>query len=324
MNSRYVLTIATGKKLYLDMAVNLARSFIWWHPDSDIKFQLVTDQNDEIPEDIKPKIQVIKFEQGVLGLGFSSKLNLDKLASEGQTLFVDSDCLIFGDLSRIFEVFKGHKVSVVGGYIADGEWFGDIKKICTQFDVPRLPKFNGGIYYLEKGIKATSVYATARDLEKRYDEIGFLRLRNRPNDEVLMALAMELNQQVPIADDGTIMAEFVNFQSGIKSDLLKGTAELYNNPSDPLYQKNWHLTTARPLVVHFLGHHNQIMPYIKEVKQLKYLFEDNLSENRARTRTYFQVTLPALATSYFKNTFRSLYHSVFGTRKIKKSERIID
>ena len=42
---RYVLTIATGKKVFVDMAANLARSFLWWHhTGSDIQFQLVTDQ----------------------------------------------------------------------------------------------------------------------------------------------------------------------------------------------------------------------------------------------------------------------------------------
>ncbi len=54
-DQRYVLTIATGKKTFVDMAANLARSFLWWHPDSDIKFQLVTDQQAFIPADVVSK-----------------------------------------------------------------------------------------------------------------------------------------------------------------------------------------------------------------------------------------------------------------------------
>jgi len=321
---RYVLTIATGKKLYVDLAANLARSFLYWHAGSDIIFQLVTDQPELVPGDVYNKIQVITVKAGELGLGFSPKLHLDKLVTGGQTLFVDSDCLVYGDLSAAFEKFKGHNVSVVGNYISSGEWFGDIKEICKKFDIKQMPKFNGGLYYLEKGDKCTQVYQLARQLEAQYDEIGFMRLRGRPNDEVLMALAMELNQQAPITDDGGILAEFVNFQSGIKSDLLKGRAELYNDPVNPGYQKNWHLTIAKPVVVHFLGYHNQVMPYIKEAKQLNYLFAHEWPQNMAKLLTFLQVTIPVVSVTYIKNMFRPAYTFLFGNRKIKKSERIID
>ncbi|QKJ30443.1 hypothetical protein HQ865_11975 [Mucilaginibacter mali] len=324
-DKRYVLTIATGKKLYLDMAVTLARSFYLWHHDSSITFQLVTDlPDDHIAADIKPKIEVINVKPGELGEGFSPKLHLDKLAGNGQTLFVDSDCIIYSNLSPVFDKFKGHSVSVTGNYISNGEWFGDIAAVCRRFNVPHLPKFNGGIYYLENGPAAVKVYQTARDLEKQYDEIGFVRLRNRPNDEVLMALAMELNGQKPIPDDGSILAEFVNFKSGIKSRLLKGQAELYNKPGHPLYQQQWHLTRAQPAIVHYLGHHNQKIPYIKESLLLSYLFKNKLPVWLARLITFFRVTIPFKTVTVLKNIFRPVYHSLFGARAIKKSERIID
>jgi hypothetical protein len=115
--NKYVLTIATGKKLYIDLAVNLARSFLHWHPNSDIIFRIATDMPQLIPADILAKIQTITIKSGELGFGFSPKLHLDKLADEGQTLFIDSDCLIFERLDYLFERFKGHDVSVVGNYI---------------------------------------------------------------------------------------------------------------------------------------------------------------------------------------------------------------
>lgn len=324
MRQYNIITIATGKKLYIDLAVNLARSFFLWHRSTDMSFYIVTDNPQLFPDDIIRSVKIIPIKPGELGEGFSPKLYLDKLAPDGQTLFIDSDCLIFGDLSFIFKQFKGHSVSVVGNYIEDGEWFGDVSAICQQFNIPYLPKFNGGIYYLEKGAEATEVYDKARDLEKQYDQIGFKRLRNRPNDEVLMALAMQLFNQKPVDDDGTIMAEFVNFQSGIKSDLLSGTVELYNTPSHPNYQPTWHLKVATPRIVHFLGHHNQLFPYVKEVRQLKYLFEDNFSEKKSRILAFTGVTLPFKILFYSKKIFRPLYYSIMGVRKIRKSERIID
>ncbi len=323
MNKKYILTIATGKKLYVDMAVNLARSFFWWHPNTDIVFRIVTDDKTHWPEDVATRVEMSFIEPGELGAGFSTKLHLDNLAYDGQTIFIDSDCLIYGNLDFVFEKFKGHSVSVIGNYISQGEWFGNIGSICKQFNVRQIPKFNGGIYYLEKGEIADKVYETARSLEKRYDEIGFVRLRGRPNDEVLMALAMELNHQKPIDDDGSILAEFVNFQSGIKSDLVKGVAELYNDPTHVMYQKNWHLTIARPVVVHFLGYHNQVMPYIKEAIHLKYLYKNRWPDKSARLFAYLQATLPFSIVSYLKKIFRSQYRAMFGSRKVKISERII-
>ncbi|HWD89996.1 MAG TPA: hypothetical protein VG367_17840 [Mucilaginibacter sp.] len=320
-----VLTIATGKKLYVDMAVNLARSFRLWHQENDeISFHLATDLPQCIPDNVKNHVRIIQLEPDQLGKGFSPKLHLDKLAPPGQTLFIDSDCLVYSNLNPVFEAFKGHNVSVAGTYIAGGEWFGDVASVCKKFDIPHLPKFNGGLYYLEAGPKSKLVYETARKLEKEYDDIGFVRLRNHPNDEVLMALAMELNHESPVTDDGSILAEFVNFQSGIKSDLLNGTVKLYNDPAHPDYQKNWHLTLASPVVVHYLGHHNMVMPYIREVRQLKYIMSDGYPIGISRFLTFLGVTLPAEIAKHFKNILRPVYKTFMGTRQVKKSERIVD
>jgi hypothetical protein len=306
------------------MAVNLARSFWLWNAQKGINLYVVTDQQELIPADVMVYVNVIQLKAGELGEGFSPKLHLDKIAPEGQTLFIDSDCLVYGNLVEVFEKFNGHHVAVTGTYISGGEWFGDIKSICAKMGIFRLPKFNGGVYYLEKSEKATAVYQKARDLEPHYDEIGFVRLRGRPNDEVLLALAMELNHEKPITDDGSILAEFVNFQSGIKSNLLKGEVTLYNNPAHPQYNSGWPLTSAKPLIVHFLGHHNQLMPYVKEAKQLEYLFGNKFSPNSTKLLTFLKVILPFEFKNSIKNTFRSFYRRIFGVREVKKSERIVD
>jgi hypothetical protein len=319
-----ILTLATGKKLYVDMAVNLARSFWLWNKAKGIDFYLATDLPQHLPDDVKNYVNVITLQHDELGKGFSPKLHLDKLAPNGQTLFIDSDCLIYSDIRPVFELFNGHDVSVVGTYVSDGEWFGDVAAICTKYNIKQLPKFNGGLYYLKRGDKATTVYETARKLESQYDEIGFVRLRERPNDEVLMALAMALHNQSPIDDDGSILAEFVNFQSGIQSDLLKGEATMYNDPTHPAYQKRWPLKQAQPLIVHFLGHHNQTLPYIKEISLLKYILADNQSVDKARVLTWLRTTVPTETSTLLKQLFRPLYRAVAGTRKVKQSERVID
>lgn len=318
-----VLTIATGKKLYVDLAVNLARSFWYWNKNANIIFYIVTDAEEFLPLDVKAFVKIITIKKDELGKGFTPKLYLDKLAPSGQTLFIDSDCLIYGNLDIVFNTFKGHDVSVIGTLISDTEWFGDIKTICKNFNIPHLPQFNGGVYYLENGDNAGKVYQKARELEQQYDEIGFVRLRGRPNDEVLMALAMQLFKQTPIKEDGSIMSEFVNFQSGVKSDLLNGKAVLYNIPSHPRYNRLCPLTIARPLIVHYLGNFNQLHPYLTEVKILE-LLATGKSTTTAKAIAHLTVNFPYQVRHLTKRIFRPIYRLLFGFRPIQKSERIID
>lgn len=319
---RTVLTIATGKKLYIDMACNLARSFWLWNADSGIDFHIATDQPEGLADDVKEHVKTIMLNPGELGEGFSSKLYLDKLAQNGQTLFIDADCLIFGNLENVFERFQRRPVSVVGGYIANGEWFGDTEKICRAFNVPHMPKFNGGIYYLEKGETASQVYQTARDLEKRYDDIGFVRLRNRPNDEVLISLAMQLHNQVPIPDDGTILSDPQACPGGYSIDVLDGKRWLYNPPAPHKLHREWYpFTRVSPLVVHLLGPYTNDYPYKREVFKLK----KAINKRPAALTTilaFITIEAPARAKTFAKNVFRPVYHLLFGVRKAKLSDRI--
>src|SRR4051794_32250425 len=188
---RAVITIATGKPIYLAMAISLARSFFFWHRDFDVAFYIVTDREVALPADLD-RVRLIAVKPGELGHGYATKLHLDLVAPAKQTLFIDADCLCAGNLSSLFDRFSGLHVSVVGGEIKQGDWFGDAAKLCARFNLECLPYFVGGMYYLEPGTKATAVYARARRLAPDYDELGLVRLRGQPNDELLMAIAMAL------------------------------------------------------------------------------------------------------------------------------------
>ncbi|MDO3643059.1 hypothetical protein [Mucilaginibacter sp. L3T2-6] len=321
-NRRWILTIATGKQMYMELAANLARSFIWWHPETDIKFRLVTDMPRKVPADIAGKIDVVTIRPGELGVGFTPKLYLDKLAPEGQTLFVDSDCLIFSKLDKIFEAFNGHKVSVSGNYIAGGEWFGDIDKICRRFNLPHIPKFNGGIYYLENGPEAKKVYELARTLEGEYDEIGFVRLRNRPNDEVLMALAMQIEGMTPVIDDSTFMSDPQACPGRYRLDIIKGKRLLINPPAPSLLHQSWYpFEKVSPVIVHFLGYYTQHYPYRREVYRLKKALNHQLNWLTNLQGRLF-IEYPERIKVFLKNALRPIFRSVFGVRKVHQSERV--
>ncbi|OWK71765.1 hypothetical protein [Pedobacter sp. AJM] len=320
---RNVLTIATGKEVYWKMAINLIRSFLWWNNNYDINFQIVTDLENPLPTDISGKIEIIKINQKEYGTGFSTKLHLDKFIKNGSTLFIDSDCLIFEPLDSIFKRFKGLSVSVVGNYINGGEWFGNISEILTRFSISSMPKFNGGIYYIEKNEISNKVFETARVLEKEYDNIGFTRLRSQPNDEVIISLAMQLNGQTPLIDDGTIMSDPQACRGPYHINVLKGTRVLINPKFPDRLNQDWYpFNEVQPVIVHFLGEFTKDFHYKKEVYRL-HAKSKNRPELWINLVCNLSIKYPATIKNNFKAMFRPLYHKLWGFRSIKQSERIL-
>jgi len=319
---KLVLTIATGKPIYIQMAVNLARSFKLWHKDSSIKFAIATDQKSLIPTDLAD-IQIIELEPNQYGQGFSPKLHLDKISSADRTLFIDADCLCVGSLESVFERFTGHPVSVIGGIISEGEWFGNITSVCKQFNLQSLPKFNGGVYYFEKGEISDRVYQTARELEPQYDEIGLVRLRNRPNDELLMAIAMATHHQTPIPDDGSIMGDPQCCQGSLSIDVLRGKSRLINPPAPhPKHQAWYPFKEVNPVIVHFLGHHTTVYPYRREELRLQLTSQNKWNIWVVDMWSSIVCSIPLLTKSLIKDLYRPIYHQLFGSRKVSTSERI--
>lgn len=319
--TRAVLTIATGKWVYLNMAIALARSFLWWHRDSSIEFYIATDITGELPADMAG-IKVLRFEPGQLGKGFSMKLKLDQLAPAAQTLFVDADCLCIGSLETVFDRFAGHDVSVVGGNVSEGEWFGDIATTRSHFGIPTLPKFNGGVYYLEPGEKATRVYARARELESRYDELGLVRLRDCPNEELLMAISMALEGCSGIEDDGSIHGELFASPKLLQVDVLRGVARLSNPPlPDPGHRPGYPVREIEPVIVHFLGDFTTKWQYRAEEKVLRLVSLRHVPAAVARGWVNMVYRYPVMVMERLRTALRPLYRRLFGLREVKWGER---
>lgn len=321
--SRAVITLATGKPLYIEMAVNLARSFKHWHPHREIEFYLATDQRQLIPEDLAD-IHIIDLQPDQYGKGFSPKIHLDEMAPAQQTLFIDADCLCVGSIVPIFERFQGHAVSVVGSPVSTGEWFGDVAAVCQRFGVPAIPKFNGGLYYLEKGELSDRIYQTARELEPQYDDIGLVRLRNRPNDELLMAISMALHGESAIPEDGTLFTDPFACPGPLKVDVLRGGSTLVNPPAPhPLHREWYPWQTVHPTIVHFLGHHTTVYPYTREALRLQLTVGKGWPIALSDLWATVVCTIPQMGAMYLKTLLRPLYRQLFGTRAVPLSERVV-
>jgi len=163
-------------------------------------------------------------------------------------------------------------------------------------------------------------YATARELEPHYDALGLVRLRDRPNDELLMALAMGLHGMQPVADDGSVMADLLAFPQVRSLDVLSGSAHLGNRPSAAGHQPWNSLTDACPSFVHFLGHHAFQAPYTAEAAKLR-MASRGVPAPVARAAAALGWTLPATAGRRLKDVGRPLYRRILGVRPIAQVER---
>jgi hypothetical protein len=318
---RAVLTLAIGKPIYFEMAVNLARSFLWWHDNSDIRFFLATDQTMELPPDLSD-IKTIRLNPGQFGTGFSPKLYLDKIAPAEKTLFIDADCLCVGALDTVFDRFAEFDVSVIGEQRNNGEHFGDIGERCRQNRIDWVPMFVGGLYYVRRGDVAKKVFAKARELEKSYDELGLVRLRGVPNEEPLLGLAMGIYDQKPIPDDGSIKAEPMFFYDTPEVDVFHGRARLTGGGRRP--SKCWTartLLTANPVIVHFNASFAEQPPYTSEAVRLKKVLRYRWPIFIASIYAGVTVRLPYTVAFYLKNALRPVYRALFGFRRLAPSPR---
>jgi len=320
-----VLTIATGHAVYIQFAVNLARSFFYWHANSNTGFCIATDRPDWIPQDLtqQKNFELFVFPPGTYGESFTTKLWMDIMSPGQRTLFLDGDCLLTGSTDWMFEEMKGKPVATVGEKRSTGEWFGDVQKTCKQFNVQALPGFNGCLYYFENTPQAHKVFEFARDLEPAYDSLGLVRLRNKPNEELLMAISLAVHNLYGIPDNGKWYGDQLMSRGSFSLNVIKGISTLTNPPApnpDHVPEYPFHIT--HPTIVHFLGGNTQKPEYKKEAICLSLIYVNKISPFWAEFIASSKV-FPDFAKEILKNIFRPLYHAILGHRKIKPSDRQI-
>lgn len=319
---RAVLTLVSRNPAYMRWALNLAQSFFLWHPGSDIDFWIATDLDVDLPPDLT-RVSVLKLAPDELPSGFSAKLHIDRLAPADRTLFVDADCLCFGSLAGAFERFAGRPVSVVGSLVSSGEWFGDIETLLKRFNLKQLPRFNGGLYYVEPSEASARVYQTARELEGRYTELGLIPLRGGPNEELLVALSMALHGMTPLPDDGTIMGDLFSCPAGLRASVVTGRTRMVNpRPPHPDHRSWYPHHVIHPVLVHFLGDTTDRWRYRAEEKKLRLISQHQWPGVLTEAVVRLGYGVPQQIVEAGKTLARPVYHSLFGPRPIARSVRM--
>lgn len=263
-----VVTFATNKLSYLQLALNCARSILLYN---DISIYIVSNLNFAIPDTLKKNVFIIPPMPGHAEMGIGMKLHIDQYLQTQHSLFIDSDCLVYDNLNSIFAAAMGNDVSVAGNVTAAKNWCGDeqAETIKQNFGVDDLIRYNGGLYYLKKSDLTTKIFDKARAIGEKYDDYGFSRIGKWINEEGPLAIAMMLNHQQPIPDDGQFMTDLFTDGRPNVLNVLTGDIKLINPAPPAAKHRPWYPAAYSPIILHFGGSSIKAYPYNAQVMLLK-------------------------------------------------------
>ncbi len=259
--------LATNKQKYLNFALNCAYSVKLHNPH--IPVYIATNL---APPQGYPGVQFIGVSDDQAKLNIGTKVYLDQFIQTDETLFIDSDCLCYDNLDTVFDACRGHDVTVVGRLISRMDEWGPKSAAhgIDNFGTDKFIIYNGGFYYIKKSETTGLVFSKARELFADYDKYAFGRIQNGwENEEQVFAIALVLNNQTPITDDGKLMTDlYTDRRPGILN-VLTGARLLKNNNHYLTEARDRYPTTFSPVVLHFGGNNIGSYPYISQSMLLK-------------------------------------------------------
>ena len=265
-----VITFATNKISYLKFALNCARSVLQYN---EIKFYIVSDLKINVPSALKKNVLTIAALPEHLNQGIGIKLYIDKYLQTTHTLFIDADCLCYSSLKPLFNLFSNKNVSVVGNIVNAEDWVGETqaRNIYTTFGITKLPRFNGGVYYVSKSEQAVKVFNKARKIALDYDQLSFQRIHQKwINEEILIAIAMMLNNELPVPDNGFLMTDLYTDQHTSNLNVLTSFRQIKNPSIGCKLHRSWYPTgTLNPVIIHFGSSNLYRYPYLSQHILLK-------------------------------------------------------
>lgn len=196
--------MAYGPSKYVRMAKGLARSIRRLNPSTTLA--IITDRN---ARSLKRWFDVVIPYNPDYGPGLAQKLHLDRYAPFDETLFIDSDFLVFKDLERIWDEFAGvDGFGLFGFRLAPGEAhyaIDDLPAYMAKLGLSQMVMTNTGILYFDRSSGAREVFEAARNLAKRGDELG---LRRHPvgffNDEPIFGTVVEMLGKSVVDSDSPV------------------------------------------------------------------------------------------------------------------------
>lgn len=210
--SQGYLTLATGDRRFFDAAANVALSVKLNDPERPIS--LLCDDAAKLTEAEKSLFdRVIVALPGTLGVGCAGKLDVPNFLPYGETMFLDSDCLILKrDMDRHWAKLANDSFNVAGESVQEGEWYTfDIANVCKALDIPHMVKMNSGVMYFRKGEALDTFMQEVENLRETAHDILVVQHRDmnaQVADEPFWGAAMARSGLLPtryVPEEGSVM-----------------------------------------------------------------------------------------------------------------------
>lgn len=201
--TRGFVTIATGKENYYKAAQTLMLSYKQ-NSRSPLPFALICDNENQYTTEFDDVVLLLNATRTYL-----DKIELLKISPYDETIFIDSDCIAFGDLNHYWNYFENATdFSCFGSVLsmdAQNGWFWKDSIGSYAEQISFIPSFHGGIYFIRKGQLCNKIYDTCMEIKANWYKYRFASFQS-PADEPILALAMTVHNCRPVEQNGECFA----------------------------------------------------------------------------------------------------------------------
>ncbi len=262
--TRGFITIAAGQERYYELAENLLHSYKL-NCNTPMPFAILCDRENAHTALFD---QVILLEKPLYS--FWDKFQLLKLAPYEETIFLDADCLAYGDLNTYWEYFANGDDFTGSGtnYPIESNKGLFFQGHLGPYEgrVHWKPDIMGGLYFIRKGDTCNRLYDECQKICQIYDSFPWPDYCAPYGDEMVLCLAMAaLGLRATDADPKNYGIPWE--ATYMKHDILTGLCQ---------YSTDWHPLVEHGLLIHF-GTVNCAKPaYIADAEKIRLMLRYGL------------------------------------------------
>ena len=254
---RGFVTIATGDTRYYELAKNLLVSYKR-HTKKPMPFAIVADRENEYTK-LFDKVVLLDNPH----YSFMDKISMLYVPPFKENIFIDADCLAYGDLNDLWKYMPDECGVVAPGLILPKESKDGFFDYSTIGHYQKQVKYNigihGGIYFFRDNQLLKDQLNHINYIYDHFHEYKF-KYFNEPADESLVALSIAIMGLKPVKfGDGFHAFVFYPIEKKVKPNIQKG--ELSYITKDNKEIKNVYL-------IHWTNYYTTLPCYKIEVDKL--------------------------------------------------------
>ena len=202
--TRGFITIATGDKHYYKLAANFLSSYRMFSKNP-FPVSIIAEQENEYTSLFDNVIIVTNAQRS-----FNDKFLLLQLCPYDETIFIDADCLAYGDLNEYWNFFENATDFSAMGQNFDlsdnnGAWYNlnGIGKYAKLINYK--VRVHAGILFIRKSVTINKLYDDCMSLFRDWSSLSFHTCPNS-TDECILGVAMPMNGMKAIKESAHLLA----------------------------------------------------------------------------------------------------------------------